>query len=181
MYRNLKTTIIAFCFLLPSFLSGQEIEGKSKIEVKYIEQVESLDELLNKFKGHIVYIDFWASWCSPCIKEFEHKLELDTFLEENNIIRLYIAIEKQEKNPAKEKESIAKWKKLVEKHNLRGFNYYSQLKTDFFWDISKQIMKGKLSLPRFAIINKEGVIVEQKAKKPSDNNKLIKQLAKYIE
>jgi hypothetical protein len=42
-------------------------------------------------------------------------------------------------------------------------------------------MKGKISLPRFAIIDKNGIIRERDAKSPSDFEKLINQISKYVE
>jgi hypothetical protein len=50
------------------------------------------------------------------------------------------------------------------------------LKSDFFRGITEKIMKGKLSLPRYSIIDKNGVIVNRDAKKPSDVRGLKKQL-----
>lgn len=149
--------------------------------IVYINEVSSLDELFSKFKGNIIYVDFWASWCKPCLDELKKQPELESYFKSNNIIRLYIAIEQLETDPTLKLMSMEKWKNQVEKHSLYGYNYYSQLRSPFFGGITEKIMKGKISLPRFAIIDKNGIIVDRDAKSPSDFEKLIKQLSKYIE
>ena len=175
MKKRLYTMLLILIALFS--LSGQGQDQK----INYLKSVDSFDKLLEKFKGQVIYIDFWASTCSSCLRAFNHKTELDSFFQDNNIIMLYIALEKETFNSDDEKKSILKWQRIVEKYNLTGYNYYTQLKTDFFWDISSQIMGRKLHLPRFAIVNKNSVIVERNAKWPTDNEKLITQLKKYLD
>lgn len=148
--------------------------------IQYVDQVKSLDDLFEKFQGHLMYVDYWGSWCGSCIEEFKKDPELDAFLKTNNIIRLYVALEKTEIDSAQILKSMERWRILVEKYDLEGYNYYVQLRSEFFRGITEKIMKGKLSLPRYSIINEKGEIVDRDAKRPSNVKGLMKQLSAYI-
>ncbi|MEI2657076.1 MAG: TlpA disulfide reductase family protein [Nitrosomonas sp.] len=40
---------------------------------------------LQELKGKVVYMDFWASWCPPCIKSFPFLNELENQLKEQGL------------------------------------------------------------------------------------------------
>lgn len=146
----------------------------------FAEPVDSLNQLFAKFKGEILFVDFWASWCRMCLEEFKPIPELDEFMRNNHINRLFIAIEKQEKEPALQEKNREKWKGLIEKYQLKGYHYYVVLKTPMAMEIIQKIMMGKLSLPRFAIIDHTGLLVNWDARSPSKTEALMKQLTIYV-
>lgn len=37
---------------------------------------ELLAEVIKKHKGKLVFVDFWATWCGPCVESFPHTVEL---------------------------------------------------------------------------------------------------------
>ena len=40
---------------------------------------------LQQYKGKVVYVDFWASWCGPCVKSFPFMNQLDSELKQQGL------------------------------------------------------------------------------------------------
>jgi len=115
------------------------------------------DEIgLRDFKGKYVYLDVWATWCGPCMRELPHleKLE-DKYMDNNNIVFASISIDENKKA----------WKKMVTEKKMKGV----QLFADAAWNSG--ICKDYLieGIPRFILIEPEGKIMNAKAPRPSSD------------
>jgi thiol-disulfide isomerase/thioredoxin len=105
--KNRVTMVILLCYIFSTGLvsaQGQTDSAESKIH--YVDQVATLDELFGKFRGQVIYVDYWGSWCASCLEEFVPNTELDAFIRKNNIVRLYIALEKEAQEPKRELASF---------------------------------------------------------------------------
>lgn len=113
---------------------------------------------LSSLKGKVLYIDFWATWCKPCIEEFPFSKKMIQSIPskfKNDIAFLFISLD----------ESEVIWKKGLERHNLSdGLNLFSQ--GGWYSEAAKRFKIQ--AIPRYLIINKKGEIVMENAKRPSD-------------
>lgn len=117
--------------------------------------LESLnDEIisLESFKGKNVYIDVWATWCGPCIKELPAFKRMAEKYEDIEFVS--ISIDK--------KEHYEKWKRVIKKYGLTNTQLIAYDKSDF------QKQYGFVEIPRYILIDKEGKIVSLDAPKPSN-------------
>lgn len=112
---------------------------------------------LSDFKGKVVYIDFWASWCGPCRAMMPASKQMHAQLsekEKKQIVFLYISIDADENA----------WRKGIKDMQIEGVNVISpgNWKSDAcsYFQIN--------SIPRYMIMNKNGDIVEFNAKRPID-------------
>lgn len=110
---------------------------------------------LSDFKGKVVVIDVWATWCAPCIEQVPFLIKLEKELhKEKDLIFLSISVDKN-----KDKQ---KWLNMIKDKNMGGVHII----TDGFGKVTNDYkIEG---IPRFMIINKDGTIYNSNAPRPSD-------------
>lgn len=71
---------------------------------------------LSDYRGKVVYLKFWASWCRPCIEDFEKERALRAKLEERGVVLLNLSIDKSERL----------WRDALEKYDIPGSHFIAQ-------------------------------------------------------
>lgn len=113
---------------------------------------------LSDFKGKVVYIDVWATWCGPCKKELPHLKELEAAYHGNdNIVFMGISVDVS--------KDIQKWKNFMKKENLPGVQIFAG-------DRAKEELMGPYKIkgiPRFILVGKDGNLIFADAPRPSSS------------
>lgn len=130
--------------------------------------INSVEELLKDFKGKTVLLDFWATWCQPCIAEFKYYESLWPVLEENQVELVYLASDGYREE--------AQWMKYIRSHNLKG--HHVRINSD----LRQSLNKAGFSLykyPTYMIVNKDGELVVADAARPGELENLKEQLLNF--
>ncbi len=86
-------------------LSTDNLEGITEGE-------QILRELIAPWKGKVILIDVWGTWCGPCKAALKHSQELYERMKPYNMFFLYMANHSDETS----------WKNVIKEYNVNGEN-----------------------------------------------------------
>ncbi|MBN2833330.1 MAG: TlpA family protein disulfide reductase [Candidatus Delongbacteria bacterium] len=152
---------------LKDYLSNQNTLNANLSDIKSSIVTGIIDTIAQKYENKVIYVDFWAPWCSPCMNEMPYSKEIQKyFKDDNDIVFLFLA------NGCEEDS----WKATIANKELTGEHIL--LTDDQFNVLAGSI--GITGIPHYTLIDRRGNIVLKDAPRPSNKEKLITEINRQM-
>lgn len=142
--------------------------GKPSPDFSNYENFKGGKTSLADLKGKYVYIDLWATWCGPCLKEIPSLKEVEKEFHGKNIEFVSISVDNGRGYKAATPEESLKlahegWKKMVVDKDLVGMQLFADN------GFNSSFVQGyKVNgIPRFILIDPAGNVINADAPRPS--------------
>jgi peroxiredoxin len=121
--------------------AGPAAEGQTAPDFRFKDQ-SGKQFSLSDFRGKVVLVNFWATWCSPCREEMPSLESLLRQMDSNNLKMLALSVDDS-------------WVQVNE------FMHESGIALPVYADFDKQIATryGTLKFPETYVVDKKGKIV----------------------
>tara|TARA_Y100000992_G_scaffold288934_1_gene243029 strand:+ start:1436 stop:1945 length:510 start_codon:yes stop_codon:yes gene_type:complete len=142
--------LIIFIFLISNSFASEDIDIKNLIinqDLKKYDRLTFLNDKnklldINEYKGHLILLNFWATWCAPCKEEMPSLDILQTKEELDNLKIFPINIGK---------DDLEKSLKFFEDLKIKNLKLYFDSPTT----LAKKF--GLRGIPTSILINKDGL------------------------
>lgn len=123
---------------------------------------------LKEFRGRVVLIDIWGTWCKPCIEEFPHMRKLQEHYKDNpRFLLMSISCDTKEE----------KWKDFLQNrgNEMTWQQYLITKEGNKVLDKVYYVM----GIPRFILIGADGRFISSDFLRPSDKE-IVEYIDKYL-
>lgn len=143
--------------LVKASLIKRHTDYKSRISnqqsgLNEIQKDTIINYLKNKYKGNVLYINIWGTWCSACYHSFENTPDLKHRLKGKDIVYIYLCWNCNK----------VKWEEAKNKKAIKGEHIF--LTTEQFIGLNEIFNIN--SIPRYIIIDRNGRIINENALSP---------------
>lgn len=137
--------------------SSERNEEKQMYLLSLNKQKFTMEDVVKKHKGKLIYVDFWASWCSPCRELFPYSQKRQAEFKDKNVVFIYLSIDKD----------FDQWQKAVKEEKM---DYYPESylvinpnSSLFFKELNIK------AIPRYIMYDQAGQLAHKNAPSPKAN------------
>lgn len=111
-----------------------------------LSDIDGQEVKLSELKGKVVYLDFWATWCSPCLMQMKNSKSWKAKFKNKEVIFLYLSLDKNK----------TAWENFVKINDTQGIHLIASGGDVYKSQIAKLYKVKKL--PAYFLIDKNGKI-----------------------
>jgi thiol-disulfide isomerase/thioredoxin len=131
---------------------NQVVLGDTIANFYLVDELDSLVEI-REYQESIVYLNFWATWCGPCIQNFPNLNNLIHNLD-GKVIFINICVESGKEN----------WGLTVDRYGLKGTNLFAEGN----WSAWLASYFGFNGIPHYAILGNGNVLYQNHSSNAPD-------------
>ncbi len=102
---------------------------------------------LSQYAGKVVYLNFWASWCRPCIRKMHEMKSLQKNLENEGVVFLNVSLDRTKSS----------WLRSIKENKFSGIHLFAEGGTKSEVATTFEVKM----LPQYYIIDKQGRFAEK--------------------
>ena len=164
---NVGYTVLKYVYPLSDNISFKKTNPLNGVEfdeklasIKSVHNLFSTNQFgdsvyFENFRGNYILIDFWASWCKPCLADVPHLKEIIEEFKDDSIKFISVSLDTDE----------IKWKNAISAYNLNWVQV-SDLKG--FHGLVPTYCKIVIGIPHYVLVDKNGKIIDSNAPRPDD-------------
>ena len=144
----------------------RQSEGIGKpFELEFTDAIKGSEISMSDLRGKVVVIDFWATWCGPCIAEMPHMKELYAQYKDKGVEFLGISLDQPE-----DQGGLDKLRKYCDENDIIWPQYYQ----GNYWSSEYSVSWGINSIPSMFVVDQNGNLYSTSAR--GELNKILPEL-----
>ena len=119
LYLGVAVFAVAAGFFARSLLMGGSLDaetaqkGAQTIFAASLPDLQGNNQPISQWRGKVLVVNFWATWCEPCRKEIPEFIKLQEQFRNQGLLFVGVALDKKEKVVAYSKEAGINYPVLV--------------------------------------------------------------------